>query len=86
MSDEWDRSAYWSPMVELIRTSDPAVLAMVEGVLGEAAIPYHLADRHMSTLWGSAAGIQPRVLVAAEYEENARQLLREAGLDDWPQS
>ena len=70
-------------MVELIRTNDPAVIAAAEGLLGEAEIPYQVTDRHMSTLWGSAGGIQSRVLVADEYEGLAHQLLIDAGLGDW---
>lgn len=73
-------------MAELVRTNDPAVLSVAEGLLAEADIPYQVTDRQMSTLWGSAGGIIPRVLVADEYEGMARQLLIDAGLDDWLRS
>lgn len=70
-------------MVELVRTSDPGVLSVVEALLSEAGIPYQVADRHMSVLEGSTLFVQPRVLVPHDYEAEARELLSVADLGDW---
>ena len=68
-------------MAELLRTNDPALISVVEGLLSEAEVPYHVADRNMSILEGSISAIQTRVLVRDEDEAQARQLLTEAQLD-----
>ncbi len=70
-------------MAELVRTNDPGLLAMVEGLLREADIQHHVADRNMSALEGSILAIQMRVLVANEQEAEARQLLTDADLGEW---
>ncbi len=41
-------------MAELIRTNDVALISVVEGLLQEAEIPCHIADRHTSGLEGYA--------------------------------
>jgi hypothetical protein len=70
-------------MAELVRTNDLAVISVVEGLLGEADIPYQVADRNMSILEGSIGAIQMRVLVPDEDEADARELLVEADLGRW---
>jgi hypothetical protein len=70
-------------MAELVRTSDPGLLSVIEGLLAGAQIPHHVADRNMSVLEGSILVIQPRVLVPDEREEEARALLVDAGLGEW---
>ena len=70
-------------MPELVRTNDHAVIAVIEALLGEAAIPYLVADRNMSVLEGSIGAIQVRILVSELYEVQARALLTDAGLGDW---
>ncbi len=70
-------------MVELLRTNDPGLLAVVGGLLREAEIPHHVADRDMSVMEGSTFFIQQRVLVAADREADARLLMVEAGLGEW---
>ena len=39
-------------MAELIRTNDVALISLVEGLLQEADIGCHVADRHSSVLDG----------------------------------
>ena len=39
-------------MAELVRTNDPAMISVIEGLLASAEIPYDVADRHMSVLDG----------------------------------
>ncbi|MFC5177228.1 DUF2007 domain-containing protein [Nocardioides taihuensis] len=70
-------------MAELLRTNDPGLLSVVEGLLGQAGIPHHVADRTMGVLEGSILVIQPRVLVPDDREAEARELLVEADLGEW---
>lgn len=73
-------------MAELVRTNDPNVISVIEGLLSEAEIPYHVTDRNMSVLEGSITAIQTRILVPDEQETQARVLLIEAELGDWLRS
>lgn len=70
-------------MAELIRTNDPALISLIEGLLGEADIPYHVTDRSMSILEGSIGAIQKRILVPDADETAARVVLIDAELGDW---
>jgi hypothetical protein len=70
-------------MAELIRTNDVVLISAVEGLLQEAEIPCHIADRHTSGLEGSMNWLQMRVLVPDEREADARELLTEAELGEW---
>jgi hypothetical protein len=70
-------------MAELVRTNDPALLSAIEGLLTEAKIPHHVADRHSSSLEGLIQVIQQRVLVPDEREVEARELLVDADLGEW---
>ena len=70
-------------MAELVRTNDPGLLSVVEGLLKAAQIPHHVVDRNMSVMEGSSFAIQPRVLVPDEWEAEARALLVDAELGDW---
>lgn len=70
-------------MSELIRTNDVALISVVEGLLQEAEIPCHVADRHASILEGTLNFLQMRVLVPDEREHEARELLTEADLGQW---
>jgi hypothetical protein len=70
-------------MVELVRTNDPGLLSVIEGLLSGAEIPYHVADRNMSVMEGSIIAIQARILVPEDYEWQARELLTDAELGHW---
>ena len=70
-------------MAELVRTNDPVVISVVEGLLKEAAIPYQVTDRNMSVLEGSINAVQIRILVPDDYLEVARQLMVDANLGQW---
>lgn len=70
-------------MRELIKTNDPVLLTYVEALLKGAEIDCEVADRHMSVLEGSIGVLPRRVLVADEQLEEARGLLRDAGLGEW---
>jgi len=73
-------------MAELVRTNDPGVISVVEGLLSEAGIPYQITDRNMSVLEGSINAIQARILVPDHQETQARVLLIEADLGNWLRS
>lgn len=70
-------------MAELVRTNDPGMISVIEGLLGGAEIPYQVADRNMSVLEGSITAIQMRILVPDEDEAEARELLIDAELGEW---
>lgn len=70
-------------MAELVRTNDPSIISVVEGLLTEAGIPYQVADRNMSVLEGGINAIQMRVLVPDDDEAEARTLLADADLGQW---
>jgi hypothetical protein len=70
-------------MAELVRTNDPAMISVIEGLLGGSDIPYQVTDRNMSILEGSITAIQSRILVPDEHEADARELLVDAELGNW---
>jgi hypothetical protein len=70
-------------MAELVRTNDPGIISVVEGLLGGADIPYQVTDRNMSILEGSISAIQIRILVPDDRVDEARQLLTDAELGNW---
>lgn len=70
-------------MAELIRTNDVVLISAVEGLLQEAEIPCHVADRHTSGLEGGMNWLQMRILVPDDRETDARELLTEAELGQW---
>lgn len=70
-------------MAELVRTNDLALIAVIEGLLADADIPYQVADRNMSILEGSIGAIQARILVPDQDVADAYELLVEAELGEW---
>ena len=70
-------------MAELVRTNDPGIISVVEGLLLGADIPYQVTDRNMSILEGSISALQIRILVRDDDEDEARDLLTEAELGNW---
>ena len=70
-------------MAELVRTNNPGIISVIEGLLGGADIPYQVTDRNMSVLEGSISAIQVRILVRDDDEDEARELLTEAELGAW---
>lgn len=70
-------------MAELVRTNNPAMISVIEGLLTSAEIPYHVADRNMSVMEGLIQVIQVRILVPDERMAEARELLVDAELEDW---
>ena len=78
MADNWaEEEDDWR---ELVRTNDPVLVSAVQALLNAACIPHLLLDQNMSVLEGSI-GILPRRIVVNECcIDDARRLLREAGL------
>ncbi|WP_319411046.1 DUF2007 domain-containing protein [uncultured Cohaesibacter sp.] len=74
-------------MEELIKTNNPVTLSFVEALLRDAGIPFQSLDHNMSTLYGNTLNhIARRILVDGDFLVQARQLLRDAGLEkeaDW---
>ena len=65
-------------MMEIIRSDDLVLLALVQSLLEEARIPVLVADSHMSS---QAIGAFPRrLLVPSDYGPQARRVVSEAGL------
>jgi hypothetical protein len=73
-------------VAELVRTNDPGLISVIEGLLVGADIPYHVADRGMSVVEGSIGAIQVRIMVPDDREAEARELLIDAELGHWLQS
>ena len=67
-------------MVELIRTNDLVLISFVESLLKEAGLRFFVADQHMSAIEGSLGFLPRRILIDGDQLEQARKLLREAGL------
>ena len=70
-------------MAELVRTNDPGIISVVEGLLSGVGIPYEVTDRNMSIIEGSISALQIRILVPDEEAERARKLLIDADLGKW---
>jgi hypothetical protein len=68
-------------MRELIRTTDAVLVSAIDALLSEADIPHQVLDRDLSVIQGSISAFPIRIRVADSYLPEARQLLRDAGLD-----
>lgn len=68
-------------MIELIRTNDVVTLSLAESLMKEAGIHCLVADQSMSVLEGSLGLLQRRLLVEERRSEEARAILRDAGLE-----
>ena len=69
-------------MIELIRTNDVVTLSLAESLMKDAGIHCLVADQSMSVLEGSLGLLQRRFLVEEDRAEEAREILRDAGLGD----
>lgn len=66
-------------MLELLRSPNIVLVHAVEALLGSAAIPCLVADRHMAALEGGILAFPLRVLVPEEDFTRALRLVRDAG-------
>lgn len=69
-------------MYELIRANDAVLLSFAQSLLKDAGISCLIADQSMSILEGSLGMLPRRLLVDADRAEEARSLLRDAGLGE----
>ncbi|MEN0652891.1 MULTISPECIES: putative signal transducing protein [Hyphobacterium] len=66
-------------MIEVHRTNDPVEMSFAQAVLKEAGIAGFVTDDQTSSLYGgSLKQLRPRLLVADDDADEARQLLEEA--------
>ena len=66
--------------VRVVATSnDPVRLSFLTALLADAGIAATVLDAHASAVEGSIGAIPRRLVVAAEDEWRARQVLKEAG-------
>jgi Putative prokaryotic signal transducing protein len=65
---------------ELVRTNDPVLVSAIQALLDGARIPHVVLDGNMSVLEGSIGILPRRILVEECCVNDARRLLREAGL------
>lgn len=69
-------------MIEIMRTNNPVSLSYAESLLKDRQIHCMIADQGMSILEGSIGILQRRLLVDSDRADEARMMLREAGLGD----
>lgn len=67
-------------MEELLRTTDPTLIACATALLRAEGIECYPLDVHMSVLEGSLGVLPRRLMVARADADRARTALREAGL------
>lgn len=70
----------WIPLREIVRTNDAVLISAIEALFAGAHIPYLVLDQNMSVLEGSIGMLPRRILVDDASEQEARQLLTDAGL------
>ena len=74
--------AYHWRMEELLRSNDPVTISFVESLMREAGIGVLVADQNMSILDGSLGILPRRILVESDRIEQARRIMRDAGLEN----
>ena len=67
-------------MEELLRTNDLVLISFVEALMRDAGIVHVVLDKNMSTIEGSLGVLPRRILVAADQAEEAREIVRSAGI------
>ncbi len=67
-------------MDELIRTNDIVLISFVEALLRDAGIEALVLDQNMSVIEGSLGILPRRVLVPSDHVDEARSILRDAGV------
>jgi len=69
-------------MEELLRTNNPVTLSFVESLMRDAGIGVFVADENMSIMDGSLGILPRRILVESDRIEQARRIVRDAGLEN----
>lgn len=73
-------------MRQLMQTNDPVLISYVESLLRDNNIDVVVLDQNMSVLEGSIGILQRRIMVTDDAIGQARQILRDADLQDWLKS
>lgn len=63
-----------------MRSNDVVTLSFVEALMRDAGIGVMIADQAMSIMEGSIGAIPRRVLVESDRIDQARRIMRDAGL------
>ncbi|MCC0054808.1 MAG: DUF2007 domain-containing protein [Rhodobiaceae bacterium] len=69
-------------MIEIMRSNNFVELSLAQSLLSEAGIVHFLADQNMSILEGSLGVLPRRLMADRDRAEEARTILRDAGIDD----
>jgi hypothetical protein len=69
-------------MEEIVRTNNLVTISFIEALLKEAGITPFIADQNMSVIEGSLGILPRRVLVPDDQAEEARRILRDAGIGE----
>ncbi|CAN5155172.1 DUF2007 domain-containing protein [soil metagenome] len=67
-------------MEELLRTNDLVLISFIEALMRDAGIVHVVRDQNMSTIEGSLGVLPRRILVAADRLDEARTIVRSAGI------
>ena len=67
---------------ELLRTNDIVLISFVEALMRDAGITALVMDQNMSVIEGSLGVLPRRIMVPLDELENARRVLRDAGIGD----
>jgi hypothetical protein len=67
-------------MEEIVRTNNLVTISFIEALLKDAGIVPFIADQNMSVIEGSLGILPRRVLVPDDRAEEARRILRDAGI------
>ena len=63
-----------------MRSNDPVALSFAQSLMKDAGIYAMIADQGMSVLEGSLGILQRRLLVDSDREDEARRIIKDAGL------
>ena len=69
-------------MEEIVRTNNLVTISFIEALLKDAGITPFIADQNMSVIEGSLGILPRRVMVPDDQAEEARRILREAGIGE----
>lgn len=69
-------------MEEIVRTNNLVTISFIEALLKDAGIVPFIADQNMSVIEGSLGILPRRVLVPADRADEARRILRDAGIGE----
>ncbi|KAB1085458.1 DUF2007 domain-containing protein [Neorhizobium galegae] len=68
-------------MLEIIRTNDIVILSLAQSLMKDAGIHFMVAEQSMSVLEGSLGLLARRLMVDSDRADEARRILKDAGLE-----